>query len=107
MLRKRFTIKVEGGLNDFLGCEILREERKDECWILQYHLVKKLISTFGELLKNKRRTHTPGTPRTVQVRPVKEEDKVGKEKHKEFRSGVGSLLYLLKHSRPELSNPIR
>ena len=49
MLRKRFTIKVEGGLNDFLGCEILREEGKDECWILQYHFVKKLISTLGEL----------------------------------------------------------
>ena len=46
-LRTRFTIKVEGGLNDFLGCEILREEGKDECWILQYHLVKKLVATFG------------------------------------------------------------
>jgi hypothetical protein len=68
-------------------------------------LVKKLTENF-EKLKGKRKTNTPGTPRTVQVRPEKE-NVVGKEEHKEFRSGVGSLLYLLKHSRPELSNPIR
>ena len=94
-------------MTDFLGCEIVRAEGKDECWILQYHLVKKLISTFGKLLECRRRTNTPGTPRKVQIRPSKEEDKIGKAKHKEFRSGVGSLLYLLQHSRPELSNPIR
>ena len=35
------------------------------------------------------------------------EEKLGKEVHWEFGSGVGSLLCLLKHSRPELSNPTR
>ena len=28
-------------------------------------------------------------------------------KHHTYRSVVGSLLYLLKHSKPDLSNPIR
>jgi hypothetical protein len=35
------------------------------------------------------------------------EDFLKKEETKKYQSGVGSLLYLLKHSRPELSNPIR
>ena len=35
------------------------------------------------------------------------EQNLGKEAHMEFRLGVGSLLHLLKHSRPQLSNPIR
>lgn len=33
--------------------------------------------------------------------------KVDANMHRQYRSGVGSLLYLLKHSQPELSNPIR
>ena len=36
-----------------------------------------------------------------------EDTKLVGEQQREYRSGVGSLLYLLKHSRPELSNPIR
>ena len=36
-----------------------------------------------------------------------EEEKLGKEVHRKFRSGVRSLLHLLKHLRGELSNLIR
>ena len=75
-VRKGFNVKVEGGLNDFLGCAILREEGEDECYILQPHLVNKMVNTFGELLKGKRSTHTPGTPRKNQMIPTEEKDVV-------------------------------
>ena len=84
-----------------MGSEILRgedEEDQDRCHVLQSHLVRKLVKTFGELVKNKRRTNMPGTPRKVQTVPKKDEEKLGADKHKEFRSGVGCLLCLLKHS---------
>ena len=42
-VRREFIIKVEGGLNDFLGCEIIRDPEKKRCWILQNHLINKLI----------------------------------------------------------------
>ena len=29
------------------------------------------------------------------------------EDHETYRSGVGTLLYLTKHSRPDISNPVR
>ena len=60
-----------------------------------------------ELLKHERKTKTPGTARAVQVVPKEDKDKLDAEQHHKFRSGVGMLLHLLKHSRPELSNPIR
>ena len=41
------------------------------------------------------------------IRCSEEEESVTEEEQKEFRSGVGSLLYLLKHSRPDLSNSVR
>jgi hypothetical protein len=56
-----------------------------------------------------KRVHaTPGTPQKVlqSIKPENEEY-LKKEEMKKYQSGVGSLLYLLKHSRPELSNPIR
>ena len=36
-----------------------------------------------------------------------EEAKLDEKRHSMYRSGVGMLLYLVKHSRPDLANPIR
>ena len=35
------------------------------------------------------------------------EDKVNSEEHETYRSGVGKLLYLTMHSRPDICNPVR
>ena len=69
--------------------------------------MKKLEKNFGELVKKKRTTNVPGTPRLTQMAARNEEEKLGKEAHREFRSNIGSLLCLLKHSMPELSCPTR
>ena len=50
---------------------------------------------------------TPGTPRFTARRLENLEDKVNPEDHETYRSGVGTLLYLTKHSRPDICNPIR
>ena len=50
---------------------------------------------------------TPGTPRLIGRRLEKKEDKVNAEDHETYRSGVETLLYLTKHSRPDISNPVR
>ena len=50
---------------------------------------------------------TPGTPRFKARRLENPEDKVNPEDHETYRSGVGILLYLTKHSRPDISNPVR
>ena len=50
---------------------------------------------------------TPGTPRFTARRLEHEEDKVNAKDHETYRSGVGTLLYLMKHSRPDISNPVR
>ena len=50
----------------------------------------------------------PGTSWGI-IKRIKPDDvmALNKERQSLYQSGVGSLLYLLKHSRPELSNPIR
>ena len=53
---------------------------------------------FGEDVKNLRSTSTPGTPGFVGAKTVEEEDKISTEEKSIYRSGVGTLLYLTKHS---------
>ena len=50
---------------------------------------------------------TPGTPRFTVRRLENYEDKVNTEDHETYRSGVGTLLYLTKHSRPDICDPVR
>ena len=41
------------------------------------------------------------------LRPRDDDERLNEEEQTEYRSGVGMLLYLLKHSRPDLSNAVR
>ena len=50
---------------------------------------------------------TPGTPRFIVMRAAEKEDKLPAKEHATYRSRVGTLLYLTKHSRPDLCNAIR
>ena len=107
LIGQKYKIKTEGELNDFLGCEILRRQREATCWLLQPHLIKKLQDKYKHVMTKFTKTCTPGTPRKIMHKCGETEILLDTEGHNEYRSGVGSLLYLLKHSRPEFSNPIR
>ena len=50
---------------------------------------------------------TPGTLRFTARRLENPEDKVNPEDHEIYRSGVGTHLYLTKHSSPDICNPVR
>jgi hypothetical protein len=63
---------------------------------------------FKNFLRDTKRIYTtPAAPKTLFVRP-KEGDPLPKpERQKQFRMGVGMLLYLLKHLRADISNSVR
>jgi hypothetical protein len=50
---------------------------------------------------------TPGTPRFKIVRTNDEIDGVDEMMQSRYRSGVEMLLYLIKHSRPDIANVVR
>ena len=50
---------------------------------------------------------TAATPRFTAEKLENNEDKVNAKDHETYRSGVGTLLYLTKHSRPDIYNPVR
>ena len=68
---------------------------------------KKSGKKFGKEAMKHRLGLTPGAPRFVAVRVTEDQDKLGTREHATYTSGVGTLLYPTKHSRPDLFNAVR
>jgi len=100
------NLKVEEELVDYLSCEINFNDDKTKAWLGQPHLIKNLMTTFGEEVKDLQEYKSPGTPGVGITRNV-ENQKIEEEEAKKYRSGVGMLLYLVKHSRPDIANAVR
>ena len=54
-----------------------------------------------------RSTLTPGTRGFIGQKVVEEEDKITEKEQAFYCSGVRTLLYLTKHSRPDITNAVR
>ena len=98
LIRLIFNITVKGKLNDFLGCNIIRDPDNLICWLHQPHLIDKLKKNFGTNIMKVQCNQSPGSRKIIQR--IKEDDleKLKLEVQTLYQSGVGSLLYLLKHS---------
>ena len=107
MIQKEFSVKIQHNLADYLGCEFHMNKEKTKGWLGQPSIIKSLEQKFGERAMKERLSMTPGSPRFIARRLENKEDKVNAEDHETYRSGVGTLLYLTKHSRPDISNPVR
>ena len=70
-------------------------------------IIKNLKKYFKDHVKMKQVYMTPGTPGQGVKRPVSEDMKINEDLQSKFRSGVGMLLYLVKHSRPDIANATR
>ncbi len=69
--------------------------------------MENLERNFGKDVHSMRGTKTPGTPSFGTVRPINEDEKISFEKQKLYCSGVGMLLYLVKHLCPDIAKAVR
>ena len=100
-------IKVDYKMEDYLSCQVVFDRSGDKAWLGQPHMVKKIVNTFGKEVKGRKKYLTPGTPGTTVMRPTEDSQMVSPEVQTRYRSGVGMLLYLVKHSRPDIANSVR
>ena len=70
-------------------------------------IIKSLEKEFGDRAMKERMSLIPGSPRFTARRLENLEDEVSSEEHETYRSGVGPLLYLTKHNRPDICNAVR
>ena len=92
-------------MDDFIGCKI--EKQGNEIHLSQPDLIHKLMKSFKQELIKQRNYTTPAATGVHVLRSNEIETKLSTEEQKKYRSAVGSLLYLLKHWRPDLSNVVR
>ncbi len=100
-------LKIDDDLTDYLSYEIKFSDNRKSAWLGQPHLIANLEKSFGKRVKGMRSYATPGTPGKIMIREKDEAQLISKEDQKLYRSGVGMLLYLVKHSRPDIANPVR
>jgi hypothetical protein len=101
-----FETRRLGPLHDYIGCTFvdLPDGSKK---LIQPDLIKKLESTFGDDVADMKEVYTPMGPGVTIERPSEDDVKLDSTEQRKFRSGVGMLLYLIKHSRPDLNNAVR
>ena len=107
IVKNGLNVTIKDDLEDYLSCEIRFNKARTKAWLGQPHLIKKLEKKFGDLVKHLMEYKTPGTPQTGIVRPKEEDLLIGEHQQEMYRSGVGMLLYLVKHSRPDIANAVR
>ena len=100
-------LKIEDRPTDYLSCEINFDKEKTCAWLGQPHLIKRLDKSFGHLVTGNYRYMTPGTPSYNVERPKTDSEKLSPERQTIYRSAVGTLLQFVKHSRPDIANPVR
>jgi hypothetical protein len=91
-----------------VGCNVIEKENSNKINVHQPKLLKHLQEDFGLLIQDIKKIYkTPAGPKTTIMRPDPGDDLITVMNQTVYRSGVGMLLYLVKHSRPEISNAVR
>jgi hypothetical protein len=106
-LGKHFKVKYLGKLENFLGCKIFENKERDTIYIHQPKLIKNLKLTFEKYFSDSRSYKTSAGAKTSIMRPEKGDPLIPDNKQQLFRSGAGMLLWLAKHSRPDINNAVR
>jgi Reverse transcriptase (RNA-dependent DNA polymerase)/gag-polypeptide of LTR copia-type/Zinc knuckle len=105
--KHEFNLKIEKDVVEYLSCCIIETKNEAKLTMIQPHLLTRLNQKFGEEIKDMRKYMTPGTPRFKIQRSINDMEVLDSEHQRNYRSGVGMLLYLTKYSRPDISNIVR
>jgi hypothetical protein len=90
---------------NFVGCKIIDTIDKGGVWIHQPKLLKNLKEYSKSITGETTRIFkTRSAPKTLIIRPKEGNPLISPEKQKTFRMGAGMLLYLVKHSFPDIQS---
>jgi len=104
--KQGFKITVEWNTDVYLSCQIIIDDKFTLAWVEQPHFIR-LQQQFGEeTTKGLQKYRTPGTPGQGLVMAKEQEEVIQPEKHADYRTGTGMLLYSTK-TRPVICNPVR
>lgn len=103
-VKNKYNIHEKIIVNDYVGCEI--KVIGDGYFLHQHTMIDKLLTQYKDELKTIKPTMTP-LPTHYHITCRDTETPLTEELQTRYQSGVGSLLYLIKHTRPDISNAVR
>ena len=106
-IKGKWNIKDVGKMQEYVGCTVKRDLQKNLVELSQFGLIKKMEDNFGNDIKSLKDLATLAANGQIVICPKDDLELISKEDQTKYRSGVGMLLYLVKHSRPEISNAVR
>ena len=106
VLQGHFQVKDPMSLEDYLDVQIVQSDDGKKAWLGQPTIIKSLEKQFGERVAKKKMTITPGPPGFIGGK-VDDISKVDEKTQSMYKSGVGALFYLTRHSRADITNPVR
>ena len=74
-------------------------------WTAPSH--KKMEKKFGKYMQDVQNNKTPGMSKFFIFKPMVDIEKISTKDQQEYQSGVGMLLYMVKHSCPDVDNTTR
>jgi hypothetical protein len=95
-----------GGLKEYVRCTFVNLP-DGTIKMIQPDMIRKLENVFGIDIVHMRHIHTPFGPGETVERSIDNDEKLELHDQTSYRSGVGMLLYLVKHSRHDLSNAVK
>ena len=105
-LKERFEVRVEENIKEFVGCELIIYNEK--IILHQRKIILKLLQDFNSEINNLKFKGCP-IGNLIKVTCPHDVSKyiLYTSKQVRYQSGVGSFLYIIKHSRPYLNNSVR
>ena len=103
---RELKLKVDDELRDYLSCEIHFSRDRKRVILHQEHIIRGIAREFEDEVKHLQNYRTPGTPGIGMIRDP-DGVSVSAEEQSRFRMGIGKLLYLVKHTRPDIANAVR
>jgi hypothetical protein len=101
-----YNIKRVGELDEYVGVTV-KKKSNGSIVMSQPDTITKIKEKFGDELKDLKRARTPAGASEKVMRPTSDEEIVSSDKQGLYPSGVGMLLWLTKHSRPDIANAVR
>jgi len=92
-------------VQDYIGCKIDVDVEKRSLKFTQPVLVQSLTDEFKDIPQRKSPL-VPAKPGDILTK-CEDSERLTPEMHTRYRTAVGKLLYLVKHSRPDIANAVR
>ncbi|KAG7357827.1 reverse transcriptase RNA-dependent DNA polymerase [Nitzschia inconspicua] len=93
-------------LDEYIGCSVV-DQYSGSKKLIQPDMVKKIEKEFGDAVSYLKNVKVPMASGISVIRPTEDDPLLSPEDQKDYRSAVGMLLYLVKHSRPDLRDAVR